>query len=159
MAADAHRALAASLAQTRSAIARIADQRHEAERKFATVMVNEAQLQQALRDQQTYLDRTREEIEQARDLAQRAAEQARANGLDPAPYEQTAAGLLREAEVIAAARRQLAAADETSRQNLERARDLMRGNRDRLDASLGEQLRLLAQLEQLGRERRGDQAG
>lgn len=159
MAADAFRALAASLAQTRSAIARIADQRHEAERKFATVMVNEAQLQQALRDQQTYLDRTREEIEQARDLAQRAAEQARANGLDPAPYEQTAAGLLREAEVIAAARRQLAAADETSRQNLERARDLMRGNRDRLDASLGEQLRLLAQLEQLGRERRGDQAG
>jgi hypothetical protein len=152
VAADPREALAASLAETRRAIARIAEDRQATERDFGAVVLNAAELGRVLQEQRVRLDRTLAEIDRARDLAGRAARRAGTDGAEVAAYEETVAGLQRQAEVVGSARAQLAEADGMSRQNVVRAHALLRANRARLDASLREQLDLLARLERLDRD-------
>jgi len=157
VAADPREALAGSLRHARRAIALIADQRAAAERQFGALVVNEANVVQALRAQRTCLESSRDEIERARALAAQAGEAAHADGGDATPYEQTVAGLQRQADVVAATRAQLEDAEHACRDNVSRARALLRDNQSRLDASLREQLQLLAALERLERDRGVDQ--
>jgi hypothetical protein len=154
VAADPLEALAGSLARVRHAIARIAEQRHAAERNYGAVVVSQVGLREMLREQRNYLHLSSAEIVRARDLARRAAENARVEGSDAAPYEQTATGLDRQVAVVDAACRQLADVDEAWLGNVARARTLLQESRARLDASLREQLELLARLERLDRDRR-----
>jgi chromosome segregation ATPase len=158
VAADPLQRLAGSLTQVRHAIARIAEQREASERRFGVLVVDEARLLDALRAQRSHLDSTRDEIERARDLAAKAADAARAEGTDATPYEQTVAGLARQADVVAASRTQLADAEQACEGNVSQARALLQDNQARLDASLREQLHLLAALERLDGDRGVDQA-
>jgi hypothetical protein len=152
--ADPLDTLAGALAQARHAIGRIAAQRDVADRRYGAVVVEEAQLRQILRSQQYDLDRTRTEIERARELALLGGETARAEGLDATPYEQTAAGLQRELAIVDAASTQLIDAAEACRGNVARARALLHDSQARLDSSLSEQLILLGRLERLAGDAR-----
>lgn len=154
MAADRRDALGDSLRQARRAIARIAEQRDAAQRRFGALVVDEANVLQALRAQRAWLDGSLAEIERARALAVDAGVAARAGGGDARPYEQTAAGLQRQADVVAASRAQLEAAQLACRDNVSRARELLHDTQAALDASLREQLRLLSSLERLDRDLR-----
>jgi hypothetical protein len=157
VAADPREALAGSLRHARRAIALIAEQRDAAERQFGALVVNEANVLNALREQRRYLESSLDEIERARELAAQAGA-AVAGGDDALPYERTVAGLQRQADVVAASHAQLQDAELACRDNVSRARELLRDNEARLDASLREQLQLLAALERLDRDRGVDQA-
>jgi hypothetical protein len=157
VAADPRETVAGSLTQARRAIARIAEQREAAERRFGALVVDEANVLHALRVQRVCLETSVAEIARAGALAAQAGDAARANGDDATPYEQTVAGLQRQADVVAATQTQLADAEHACRDNVSRARALLRDNQARLDASLREQLQLLAALERIERDRSVDQ--
>jgi hypothetical protein len=123
--------------------------------RIGTAVATQAQTAQALRQQHVVLSRVRAEIVQAKSVAERAAESARADEGPAAavPFDQTAAGLQAQLDAVQLALDEITGMQHAAHGNTERARALLRNSRASLDEALREQMRLLARLERLHRQR------
>jgi hypothetical protein len=137
------------------AIAQAGRQRELAARMAATTLVTHAQLERAIAQQHRLLAAARDQIRTAVQAADRAADAARADGGPAAatPYELTARRLGEQLELVQAALTHLEQLRGATRQNVDRAQQLLRGNAARLDDALRAEVQLLGRLEHLDRER------
>lgn len=144
----------------RQTIAAIGDQRSAAAANTGAALVNQAQVERALRDQMAQLVRVREQITDALATAERAAAGARADDgeLAAAPYEQTADGLRSALDVVGASFAQLDGLHDVSQTNIQQARELVAAARRTLDTALRDQVKLLLRLERVHREHLLEQA-
>lgn len=136
------------------AITRTREQQLRLAADAGAVFVRGAELERSLVNQHLVLTGAAEQIDQAKQVAQRAAADARAaGGVDSAPYERTADGLQSQLELVLASIDQLAALRAGARANLTDAHRLLQDNAATLDQALRVEIRLLGQLERLERQR------
>ncbi|MDQ2797186.1 MAG: hypothetical protein M3Y06_08485, partial [Actinomycetota bacterium] len=119
----------------RQTIVAINEQRRAAATNAGAALVNQAEVERALREQLVQLVKARAQIGEALAAAERAAGGARADSgeLAAAPYDQTAAALRSALEVITASFAQLDGLHEVSQTNIQQARDLLSAARRTLD--------------------------
>ena len=156
----------------RAAIRRIADQRERSRTEAGRTLATQEQVRQAVRDQRSYLDAARADIDAAIAAARRAAESARndaaadarragtedarveeLSAAAAAPFEQTSRGLLRQRDVIDQATGQLDAAAAGAGEEIARSRELIAASLRSLDAALRAEVALLVQFERAERAR------
>lgn len=143
---DARSELAAGIARTRA-------RRREVTGQVGNAFARLREVEQQLGYQRMQLVRAHTEIVTAVARAERAADAARAEGLATAtPYDDTAAALRSQQAVIDAAIGELDAARTGARANVLRSKELLQRSRETLDATLHEQVTLLARLDALQRQ-------
>ena len=138
-----------------TAIAGLRRDQAELDARLGVAVVDTAVLTWAVHDQRRLLDEAAGQIRDATAAAQAAADEAAADGGEPAaaPYRQAAAGFAAQQELVRAGRAQLERLTGGAEQNLERTRQLLRDSAASLDRALRAEVELLGRLEHLDRQR------
>jgi hypothetical protein len=141
-----------------SGISRTRARRREVAAQLGGAFARVRHVEQQLTYQRMQLVRAQAQIVAAVARAERAAETARAEGPAPAaPYDDTAAALRAQQALVQAAIGELDAARTGARANVLRSQEVLHRSRETLDATLREQVTLLARLDSLQRRLPPDQ--
>ena len=137
------------------AISRIRRDQRAVEVSLGAAVVDAATLGRALRDQRRLLDTAVRQIADARATAQRAADDAAADGGEAAaaPYRLAVEGFTAQERVIEASGAQLQRLGTGAAENVAQTQRLLRESAASLDAALRAEVDLLARIERLDRER------